>query len=84
MSATHPLVSEFRYYLAHQDELVARYNGKVLAIENHTVIGAYDSEAEAVDETAKSHELGNFYRAALRAGTDAYTRVVHSPIFMPA
>ena len=60
MNATLSLESEFRFYLANQPEFVAQYSGKVLAIKNHTIIGVFDSEAEAVHETAKTHELGTF------------------------
>jgi hypothetical protein len=57
-----PLEREFHYYLAHQDELVREYNGKYIVIQNTTVLGAYDSEWEAVQETTKQgHALGTFF-----------------------
>jgi len=80
MNATIPLEPEFRYYLAHQDELVRQYSGKVVVIKNQTLIGAFDSEAEAVHETAKSHELGTFLVQRCEPGTDAYTQVFHSRV----
>lgn len=45
------LESEFQYYLDHQDELVNKYNGKVLVIKGGAVIGVHDSEIQAVEET---------------------------------
>jgi hypothetical protein len=81
MNATSPLEREFRYYLAHQDELVRQYSGKVLAIKGQKVIGVFDSEAEAVHTTAKAHELGTFIVQRCEPGRDAYTRTFHSPVF---
>jgi hypothetical protein len=81
MSATLPLEREFRYYLAHQDELVRQYSGKVLAIKNQQVIGVYDSEAEAVHTTARTHELGTFIVQLCTPGREAYTRTFYSPVF---
>ena len=80
MNAISPLEREFHYYLAHQDELVRQYSGKVLAIKNQTVIGVYDSEAEAVHKTARAHELGTFIVQRCEPGTDAYTQVFHSRV----
>jgi hypothetical protein len=32
------LVDAFEYYLAHQDEMVANYNGRVVAMKDRTVL----------------------------------------------
>ena len=80
MNATLPLEREFRYYVVHQDELVARYSGKVLAIKNQAVIGVFDSEADAVYETARTHEMGTFLVQRCEAGVESYTQVFHSLI----
>ncbi len=55
-----PLKKEFEYYLAHQTELVEKYNGKFLVIKNEEVIGIYDDQVQAVTLSRKSHELGTF------------------------
>jgi hypothetical protein len=81
MNATLPLEAEFRYYLAHQSELVKRHSGKVLAIKDQSVIGVFDSEAEAVRETSNKHELGTFLIQLCEPGQDAYTRTFHSRVF---
>ena len=82
MNATLPLESEFRYYLERQDELVERYCGKAVVIKNRSIIGVFDSEAEAVHETAKTHELGTFLVQRCEPGADAYTRTFHSRVFL--
>ena len=56
----HQLDAEFQYYLDHQDELVEQYKGRVIVLKGGKVLGDYDTEAEAVQETAKVEELGTF------------------------
>lgn len=72
------LAGEFQHYLAHQDDLVAQYDGKIIVIKGNKVLGVYDSDIEAVNETTKNHELGTFLVQAVSAGTGAYTQKFHS------
>jgi hypothetical protein len=74
-----PLEQEFKYYREHQDELVAKYNGKAVAIKDCKVLGAYNDELEAVTETMKEHALGTFFVMKCLPGLDHYTVIVHSP-----
>ena len=54
------LIREFRFYKQHQQDFARRYNGKVLVIKGHEVIGVYDNELQALRETSKTHEPGTF------------------------
>ena len=74
------LEKEFEYYLEHQDELVEKYNGKFIVIKDCNVIGVFDSELEAVEETAKQHELGSFLVQKCEPGSEAYTQTYHSRV----
>ena len=74
------LEKEFNYYLEHQEELVKKYNGKFLVIKDCNVIGAYDSELEAVEKTAKEHELGTFLVQKCEPGSESYTQTYHSRV----
>jgi len=74
------LEKEFRYYLEHQDELVKKYNGKFIVIKNREVIGAFDSELEAIDKTAEKHELGTFLVQKCEPGRESYTQTYHSRV----
>jgi hypothetical protein len=76
------LRDEFQYYLEHQDELVRRFNGKVIVLKDHQVIGSFDSEGEAVREVSKQHELGTFLVQRCEPGTEAYTRTFHSHVLV--
>ncbi len=75
-----PLKAEFEYYLAHQDELVKLYNGKVVVIKNLAVLGAYDDVPTAVTETQRSHELGTFLVQKVEPGSSAYSQTFHSRV----
>ena len=74
------LEREFRFYLDNQDELVKKYDGKFIAIKDCTVIGSYDTEAEAVLETTKNHELGTFIIQRCQQGSEGYSQTFHSRV----
>ncbi|HOW52855.1 MAG TPA: hypothetical protein PLV42_12525 [bacterium] len=78
------LAGEFKYYLEHKNELVKKYNGKVLVIKDRKIIGVYDSEIEAVQETAKTHPLGTFLVQRCEPGSEAHTQTFHSRVAFPA
>ena len=75
------LQAEFEYYLAHQEELVKQYDGKVIVIKGHEVLGAYEDDLEAIQETAKEHAIGTFmvHRVTAQEETKTiYSRAVFS------
>ena len=78
MTTESPLKPEFDYYLAHQEELVRKHNGKFVVIKNLAVIGVYDDQDTAISETTKAHELGTFLVQKVEQGPGAYTQTFHS------
>ena len=74
------LEKEFKFYLDHQNELVEKYNGKFIVIKDEDVIGAYTSESDAIETTAKTHELGTFLVQKCEPGTAGYTHTFHSRV----
>jgi hypothetical protein len=74
------LKKEFDWYLAHQLELVEKHYGKYLVIKGQQVIGVYDGQLEAVQETSKDHELGTFLVQKCEPGSDSHTVVFHSRV----
>jgi hypothetical protein len=78
MSTT--LDREFEYFLAHQDELVRKHQGKFVVIKGEKVIGVYSSEIAAVEETSKHEELGTFLVQKCAPGNDSYTQSFHSRV----
>ena len=75
-----PLQEEFQYYLSHQEEIVAEYDGKYVVIKGGVVVGVYDDELTAVMETQKSHELGTFLVQKVSQGDSEYSQNFHSRV----
>lgn len=74
------LEKEFKYYLANEDELLRQYKGKYIVIKDTKVIGAFDSEMEAIRETSEKHELGTFLVQKCEIGDKSYTQTYHSRV----
>ncbi len=74
------LQKEYDYYLAHKPELLKQYNGKVLVIKGQAVIGVFDSELEALQETSQSHELGTFLIQRCDPAPESHTQTYHSRV----
>ena len=73
------LTREFEFYLAHQEEMVEQYDGRVIALKGGRVLGVYDSELAAVTELQKSHELGTFLVQRVTPGDSEYIQTFYSP-----
>lgn len=74
--------NEFNFYLKNQIELVEKYNGKFIVLKNQSVIGIYDSQSEAYNETVKTEDLGTFLIQHCLLGTDSYTQTFHSQVII--
>jgi hypothetical protein len=74
------LEKEFAFYLESKDLLLMKYVGRYVVIKNQEVIGAYDSKAEAVAETSKSHEMGTFLVQLCEPGPESHTQTFRSRI----
>jgi hypothetical protein len=75
-----PLEKEFEFYLKHQAELVKKFNGKFLVIKGEKVVGAYDSEADAIKSGSQEFELGTFLVQKCEPGAESYTQTFHSRV----
>jgi len=75
-----PLEKEFKYYIENQNKLVKQYNNKYVVIKNKKVIGVYDSEVKAVQETSKNEPLGTFLVQKCTPGKESYTQTYHSRV----
>jgi hypothetical protein len=69
---------EFKYFLDHQQELVAKYPGKFIVIQGEEVIGAFDSEIQAYRESQRTNKLGTFLIQKCEMGSEVYTQTFHS------
>lgn len=72
------LEREFEYYLEHQDELVKKFNGRVIVIKDGQVVGDYDNEFEAVKQASEKYEIGTFLVQKCEPGNSNYTQTFHT------
>ena len=77
------LDKQFKFYLENQDTFVEQYDGKVIALKNEEVLGAYENELDAVNVTLRRHELGTFLIQRVSPGDEAYTATFHSRVTFP-
>jgi hypothetical protein len=69
------------WYIANQQELSARYNGKVLLIVDQKLVAAFDSMGEAYIAALKTYALGSFTLQPCSPGPDSYTLMLYSPYY---
>lgn len=64
---------ELEFFIANQDDLVQRYNGKVLVIKGQEILGVYETTLDAYLDAQKEHALGTFMIQPCAPGPDAYS-----------
>ena len=74
------LDKEFQYFLEHQQELASKYSGKFIVIVGDSVVGVYDTNEDAYEESLKSYKLGEFLIQECSGDAFSYTTVFHSRV----
>jgi len=74
------LDKEFKYYLAHQNELLPKYDGKYVMVVGEKVVGAYNSISEAYYKGRNEYGPGNFLVQLCTPGNSAYTVTYRSRV----
>jgi hypothetical protein len=74
------LKKEFEFYIANQADLVQKFNGRVIVIKDGQVLGDYENELQAVNETQKKHKLGTFLVQPVSPGNTGYAQTFHSRV----
>lgn len=69
------------WYIAHQQELAEKYNGKVLLIVDQNLIGTFDDMAAAYADAMKSYTPGTFTLQPCSAEPDSYTMMLYTPVY---
>ena len=75
------LKDEFEFYLKNQKKLANEYSGKFIVIKGRKVIGVYDSEIKAVEETSKKEPIGTFLVQKCEHGDESITQTFHSRMY---
>ena len=73
------LRKEFRHYLAHQDEFVAKYDGLVIALKDGVVLGDFESAGAAMLALQDTHPLGTYLIQRVSPGDKDTTVSIYSP-----
>jgi hypothetical protein len=73
LSTWSDLKAEWDYYRAHQDEMVALYNGKYIVMLGNQVRGAFETSGEAYQFGVAHFEPGKFLLQKCSPGTKDYT-----------
>ena len=74
------LDKEFQYFLEHQQELASKYNGKYIVIVGNNVVGVYETNEAAYEESLKDYKLGEFLIQECSTDAASYTTVFHSRV----
>jgi hypothetical protein len=69
---------ELAFFIAHQDELVAKFRGTALVIRGDEVVGAYPSALAAYLAAEKRFRVGTFMIQPCEPGPGAYTVTINS------
>ena len=69
---------DFDYFVAHYNEFFEKYGHKVLAIKNQMILGIYDDEINAINETSKKYPLGSFIVQECNGDESGYTNYISS------
>ncbi len=64
---------DLSFFITNQDELVEKYNGKILLVHNGELCNAYESNLQAYQNGIEKYGEGNFSIQRCIAGEEAYT-----------
>jgi len=74
------LENEFKYFLKNKDVLLQKYKGKYIVIRDNSIIGSYDTEIEAYNETQKKYALGSFLIQPCADDAESLSQTYHSRV----
>jgi hypothetical protein len=78
------LKKNLEWYISQQEELVKKYNGKVLLIKDCQLIESYETMEEAFLDATSRFDLGTFTLQPCTPGPESYTITIFSPQYCTA
>lgn len=69
---------DFDFFISHYDEFFQKYGHKFIVIRLKEVIGIYDTEVDAVNETSKKYPIGTFIVQECNGDESGYTNYISS------
>ena len=70
--------TDFYFFIAHYSEFYEKYGHKFIAIQNQTVLGVFDDEINAIQETSQKYPLGSFIVQECNGDESGYTNYISS------
>lgn len=70
--------NDFEYFIHHYQELFSQYGHKFIVIRNNKILGLYNTELEAINETSKEYPLGTFIVQECNGDESGYTNYISS------
>jgi hypothetical protein len=74
-----PLKKNLDWYIANQQELSKKYNGKILLIVDQRLVDVFDSMESAYTAAMKSYAPGTFTLQPCSPDPDSYLLMLYSP-----
>lgn len=81
ISVPDPLKKNLDWYIENQQDLSAKYNGKILLIVDQGLIEAFDSMEHAYEAAVNSYAPGTFTLQPCSPDSDSYTLTLYSPAY---
>jgi hypothetical protein len=81
MSVPDPLKKNLEWYIANQQELSAKYNGKILLIVDQKLVRAFASMDEAYTTAMATYAPGMFTLQPCSPDSDSYTLTLYNPAY---
>ncbi len=69
---------ELAFFIANQEELVAKFHGQALVLRGEKIEGVYPSALDAYLSARKQFQPGTFMIQQCEAGVGAYTVMINS------
>jgi hypothetical protein len=81
VDAPDALKKNLEWYITHQKDLAAKYNGKILLIANQELVKVFDDIGTAYAEALKAYAPGTFTLQPCSPDPDSYTLMLYSPMY---
>jgi len=81
MTVPDALKKNLDWYIANQQELSAKYNGKILLIVDQALVAAFSTMEEAYATALKTYKPGTFTLQPCSPDVDSYTLTLYSPTY---
>ena len=69
---------DFEWFLKNYDTLFKEYGHKFFVIRNKEILGVYESEADAINNTSDKYPIGDFIVQECNGDESGYTNYISS------